>query len=501
MHIPDGYISPQTFIPSYFGIIALSAYGLKKIKKQIQSASIPLIATISALSFVIMMINIPIPGGTTGHAIGTAVLALFFGPWVGFLAMSMVLFIQAVFFGDGGITAFAINAFSMEFLASFSAYISFALLKKVSKTSIAAFFSGWISIVAASVSTAFFLGIQPTLACDTQGLPLYFPFGLSVTFPAIVLSHILILGPVEGFFTTLILKNFQPVPYLQQTASINKYPNTKKSLVVLILFLLVVPIGLISGAPAWGEWEISYFKSFLRFIPEGINKFSALYIAPFTDYSIKNLQGIFGYYLSAIIGIILISGGIASFLIWKRRHNINKDTAYFLGYLVFALAVSVTSNLWILTSCLSLLLIVGVLKRHSEILKFSLLALILFNGSVTIAYLLFNRAYHPIIIFNVRALTLTYSTLLMAKTINLFSVASFSKTISMLLTISYSQILIFKKTFNEFQLAFKSRAIQKPMRSEINLFIIAVVRFFLSKALYYSKEINLAMKSRGFDVD
>jgi hypothetical protein len=50
------------------------------------------------------MFNIPIPGGTTGHAVGAGIIAILLGPWTALLAVSVVLIIQAIVFGDGGIT-------------------------------------------------------------------------------------------------------------------------------------------------------------------------------------------------------------------------------------------------------------------------------------------------------------------------------------------------------------------------------------------------------------
>jgi len=35
----------------------------------------------AAFTFVIMMFNVPIPGGTTGHAVGGVLVAVLLGPW------------------------------------------------------------------------------------------------------------------------------------------------------------------------------------------------------------------------------------------------------------------------------------------------------------------------------------------------------------------------------------------------------------------------------------
>jgi cobalt/nickel transport protein len=81
---------------------------------------------------------------------------------------------------------------------------------------------------------------------------------------------------------------------------------------VLFIFLgiliLLVPLGLLSDAPAWGEWESEYFKEKLGFIPAGIEKVeSALHLkALLPDYSLPGANDVVGYYVSALVGVLLI---------------------------------------------------------------------------------------------------------------------------------------------------------------------------------------------------
>ncbi len=212
LHIPDGYLSPITYIPSYVVAVPLFYYGLKRLKEELNEQTLPFIATLTALSFLVMMINIPIPGGTSGHAIGTATIAILFDPWIAFISLSLVLLIQSLIFGDGGITAWAVNSISIGFVASFTAYYSFKFLKNFNKT-FALFFAGWFSIVCASFFIALFLGIQPMVAHDANGKPLFFPFDLSITIPALVVSHMLYFGIVEGVYTVLVVKFIEKVKF------------------------------------------------------------------------------------------------------------------------------------------------------------------------------------------------------------------------------------------------------------------------------------------------
>ncbi|MFW9618571.1 MAG: cobalt transporter CbiM [Sulfurospirillum sp.] len=207
MHIPDGYLSPITCIATYAAALPLWVIAFKKLKQDLNETTLPLIASLSALSFIIMMFNIPIPGGTSGHAVGASLIAILFGPWIASVCVSLVLFIQALVFGDGGVTTFGANALLMAFASSFSSYYIFQILKT---KSFAPYVSGWVSVVCSSLVLTLFLGIQPLIA-TLDGQPLYFPFGFDVTFPAVVGSHILFFGVVEGIFTGIayryIVKN------------------------------------------------------------------------------------------------------------------------------------------------------------------------------------------------------------------------------------------------------------------------------------------------------
>jgi len=206
MHIPDGYIAPVVYGVSYLVAIPLWVHGFGKLKAKLDEETLPLIASLSALAFVIMMFNIPIPGGTSGHVIGVGLLAILFGPWIAFLSISLVLFIQAILFGDGGITTFAINALSMGFMGAFA---SDFIYRKFKKHRYGIFLAGYAGAVASSVLVALFLGIEPYVASDALGHPLYFPFGLATTFMAVVGSHLLFFGVIEGLFTSFAYRFLQ----------------------------------------------------------------------------------------------------------------------------------------------------------------------------------------------------------------------------------------------------------------------------------------------------
>src|SRR5215472_15128513 len=122
MHIPDGYLSPATCAALYAGSAPFWYVALQRVKKALHTRLVPLISLVAAFSFVVMMFNLPLPGGTTGHAVGVGLAAVLLGPWASMLAVSMALIIQAIFFGDGGITAIGANCFNMAVVGSLVAY-------------------------------------------------------------------------------------------------------------------------------------------------------------------------------------------------------------------------------------------------------------------------------------------------------------------------------------------------------------------------------------------
>ena len=212
MHIPDGYLSPQTYIPLYGASIAVWGIALKKIKEKLSAKHVPYLAMAAAFSFLVQMFNIPVPGGTTGHAVGAGIIALILGPWTAVIAVSVVLIIQAFVFGDGGITAIGANCFNMAIVMPFVAYWIFNLIKGFSQNRarilVAAFLSGYVGLAAAAFCAAFMFGIQPVIASGPDGMPLYAPYPLSIAIPAMAIEHLFLFSIVEGVMTVALLKYF-----------------------------------------------------------------------------------------------------------------------------------------------------------------------------------------------------------------------------------------------------------------------------------------------------
>jgi len=495
MHIPDGYISPKVFVPFYLLFIPLFIKGIKKLRQQLNEEVLPLLSSLTALSFIIMMFNIPIPGGTSGHALGAALIAIIFGPWAGFIAICLVLLLQALLFGDGGITTYAINAIAMGYVASFTGYYTYKLLKNKISDKLNYFISGWTSIVLASVVVAIVLGIEPYIAKDINGVPIYFPYGLKVTLLAIVGSHMLFFGIVEGIFTLFgvsYFKRYFDIGQGYKTIGVKKETSDIfLFFVVVLLIMLLVPLGIITENPAWGEWNLGFFHEKLGFIPQGIKHFSTLYSAPLHRYLLPGMSAVASYYLSAILAIFFTT---FVFYLFSRKRNVLFDKLFFVNYLLVIFAVVVSSNLYFIL----LFLTIALLLSGKDIFKLiwrTLAAILVFNLLSSI-YFIITKNYTNLIIFNLRTFTILYFTLLAGKRLNLFAIFSFSPFISYTLTLAYSQIMNYLTTYEQMKQALDSRTVKRITLMSSYRVLGYQINLFIKKSFENSKEITQAINSR-----
>lgn len=201
MHIPDGFIAPQMYLPLYVAAAGLWAYGAKRVGRDLDEASLPWLAALTAASFALSFVALPLPGGTSAHVTGVGLLAVLFGVWHAFIAASLVFAIQALLFGDGGITTLPLNALAMGFAGALAARGIYLAIQRLHRD-LALFLAGWIGLFLPALLLALALGAQPLIAHNEAGAPLYFPFGWAVTLPALLIPHAL-LGVGEGVLTLL----------------------------------------------------------------------------------------------------------------------------------------------------------------------------------------------------------------------------------------------------------------------------------------------------------
>lgn len=311
MHIPDNYLSPSTCVVMAGIMVPVWKRAVNKTKSELSRKKIPLLGICSAFSFIIMMFNLPLPGGTSGHAIGSVLAAILLGPSGAVISITIALAIQALFFGDGGVLAFGANCFNMAFLMPFTGYYIYKFINGSFKGTkgeyIGAFIAGYTAINLAALMAAIEFGVQPILFRDAAELPMYCPYGLGVTIPAMLLPHLLVVGFVEGLVTAAVLG------YVSKVSKGSIYQGKEIKLKPLYVFLFVliafVPLGLLTAGTAFGEWDLNKIN--------GIH-FNSL----FQDYTIHGIPASLAYIISAIIGIILCITIIKLLFIKKNKKSI-----------------------------------------------------------------------------------------------------------------------------------------------------------------------------------
>ena len=270
MHIPDGYLGPQTYVILWIVMIPIWVIAARKVKRTLKAKQIPLLALGAAFSFVIMMFNVPVIGGSTGHAVGATLIAIILGPWAAVIAISIALVIQAGLFGDGGITAIAANCFNMAVVAPFVGYYVFRLVAgdrpSSSRRVVASGVAAYVALVAASIVAGVEFGIQPYLAHTASGQALYAPYKLGVAVPAMALEHLLFFGWVEAIVTMGVvaaLARSEPA-LLEMKPAARPLRWLWAGIGVLIL---LTPIGALAPGTAWGEWGGAELKAAIGYAP------------------------------------------------------------------------------------------------------------------------------------------------------------------------------------------------------------------------------------------
>lgn len=208
MHIPDGYLSPQTAVPLIGVMIPIWGVAVNKVKKTLKKKQVPLLAIGAAFSFAIMMFNLPVFGGSSAHAVGAVLLAVLLGPWAASIGVSVALIIQALVFADGGILAIGANCFNIGVVMPFVGYYVYRLIKGQAyalsgRAILAAAIGGYVGLNMAALFTAVEFGSQYHLFQAADGTPLYFLYPLKVAVAAMMAEHLTLAGPVEGIITAL----------------------------------------------------------------------------------------------------------------------------------------------------------------------------------------------------------------------------------------------------------------------------------------------------------
>ncbi|MFA5785586.1 MAG: cobalt transporter CbiM [Actinomycetota bacterium] len=336
MHIPDGYLSPATCAVA--GGLALPAVrsALHRARKSVGPRRVSLLALGAAFSFLIMMFNLPVPGGTSAHAVGAVAVAIALGPASAVVCITVALVIQALVFADGGILALGANILNMAVAMPLVGWGVYRLIAGGGEPSsrrrvAAAAAGGYAGINIAALLTGFEIGIQPLLFHTASGRALYSPYDLGQALPAMIVSHLTVAGFAEAAVTGLMIAYLLKAnPALLDSTTPHKAPRLAAALpgrklrtafVGLGLLLVLTPIGLITTATAYGEGSAKDIAGEIGYAPKGIaSAEKSIPRSPLADYALPGLPPVAGYLLSGALGAGLVAAGIAM-PHWLRRRT------------------------------------------------------------------------------------------------------------------------------------------------------------------------------------
>ena len=177
MHIPDGFLDYSVCAVTYAASALLWIFAFRKAKQTLTDRQVPLMATLTAMFFAVQLMNYPIIGGTTAHLLGGPIIALTLGPYAGMISMTIILLIQALFFGDGGITTLGANVWNMGVVGVFIPYAIMIAIVKIKKSTKALYIGAFVGAFVGDVSAAVFAGLE-------LGSSTIFPYGVPIAVTA-----------------------------------------------------------------------------------------------------------------------------------------------------------------------------------------------------------------------------------------------------------------------------------------------------------------------------
>ncbi len=245
MHMADALLSPAVGTTLWAGTAAVTGYASKRLKRQIDDRTIPLMGVLGAFIFAAQMINFTIPGtGSSGHLGGGMILAVLLGPHAAFLVMASVLTAQALFFADGGLLALGCNIWN---LGVYPCYLIYPLVYKPlageSKTSGRILAVSIVSVAAALQLGAFSVVLETLLSGKSE-----LPFG---PFLLLMQPIHLAIGVVEGFVTAGVINYVRGARPEILDGMARSRPHDRRVSLVKVMAMFAVLALITGGALSW----------------------------------------------------------------------------------------------------------------------------------------------------------------------------------------------------------------------------------------------------------
>lgn len=252
MHMADALLAPAVAATMYVASGAAAGFSVHKLRKDDEEVKkLPVMAVSAALVFAGQMINYTIPGtGSSGHLCGGMLLSALLGPQAGFLSMIVILTIQCLFFGDGGLLALGANVWNMAFYGCFVGFYLiwrpimhsnwFGKMGARAAQRMKIILASIIGCIATLQLGAFSVVVETSLSGIAE-----LPFG---AFCAIMQPIHLAIGLIEGLITAAVLTFvYEARPELiKEVDTSDGTVSNKRSLGTVVVFMAVA-VALVGG--------------------------------------------------------------------------------------------------------------------------------------------------------------------------------------------------------------------------------------------------------------
>lgn len=307
LHIPDGFLNIFVSLVCWVITLIVLAMAVARTSRNFDERLVPMAGILAAFIFAAQMINFPVAGGTSGHFVGAALALIVLGPWMGLLAMTAVIAVQALLFQDGGLVVMGANILIMGIIPGFVAYYIFRAMKgrgwgiQLAVAGVAA----WVSVMAAAFVTALLLAFSGTVS-------------LSVVMPAMLGVHAVI-GIGEALITVGALAFIHQVrpKLLTEGQGAGWGGWVVVGLAIALLVVLIAPFA--SGHPDGLEW-----------VAESAGFLSTAQDAPYSmlpDYTIPSLgeTGV-STIVAGIVGALIVAGIMFLVARFLQRRALTTDS-------------------------------------------------------------------------------------------------------------------------------------------------------------------------------
>jgi len=272
-----GSICPVTATIAIAGVAAATLFARKSDTRPSASR----FALVSGTVFALQMLNYPIGGGLSGHALGGLLASSLLGTPFGILSVSLVLLLQTLLFAGGGLLMLGANTLNMALIGAGLGGALHARLQAHVGRSVSLVASAGLSVMAA-------VGV---LIAELSAAGV----GSSTLYASLAIHHIPVaLG--EGLVTLLLYRLLTAVPLTDAAKGASPVSRSAAWTVygaLLIGALLLAPLA--SASPDALEGTLSSF----HLLPDAPN----FAHAPWADYQFTADGGYLSTFLAALAGL------------------------------------------------------------------------------------------------------------------------------------------------------------------------------------------------------